>query len=101
MRAVSLHRPWLSLIAFVVLPAPAFAQSEPRCVILCAPEFKIEPTWTIENLFSAPRIEVNGEVELESRETIFEMIFALDVPTSIPRSSRHFATTTTSSSRPN
>jgi hypothetical protein len=79
------RRVWLPLIALVFLPAPGFAQSEPRCVFLCAPEFKIEPTWTIENLRGAPRIEVNGEIGRESRETIFELIFALDVPTSIPR----------------
>ena len=76
---------WLLPCALVLLPAPVLAQSEPRCVFLCAPEFKVEPTWTVENLRGAPRIEVNGEIEREARETIFEMIFALDVPTSIPR----------------
>src|SRR6185369_6134631 len=49
------------------------------------PAFKIEPTWTVENLRGAPRIDVNGAIERESRENIFEMIFALDVPSSIPR----------------
>ena len=76
---------WLLPIALVLLPATALAQSEPRCVVLCAPELKIEPTWTVENLRGAPRIEVDGEIERESRETIFEVIFAVDVPTSIPR----------------
>ncbi len=85
MRLSSLHGIWLSLITLLVLPAPALAQNEPRCVILCAPEFKVEPTWTVENLWGAPRIDVNGVIERESRETIFEMIFAVDVPTSIPR----------------
>ncbi len=84
MRGVLPHAIWLLPIALLLLPVPAIAQSEPRCVFLCAPEFKIEPTWTIENLRGAPRIEVNGEIARESRETIFEMIFALDVPTSIP-----------------
>jgi hypothetical protein len=84
MRMSSPLRVWLALIA-LLLPATALAQSEPRCVFLCAPAFKIEPTWTVENLHGAPRIEVNGDIERESRETIFEMIFAVDVPTSIPR----------------
>jgi hypothetical protein len=75
---------WLLALALAV-PAPALAQSEPPCVFLCPPEFKIEPTWTIENLFGAPRIETGGIIERESRETVFEMIFAVDVPTSIPR----------------
>jgi hypothetical protein len=76
---------WLSLIALLVMPAPALAQNEPRCVLLCAPAFKIEPTWTIENLWSAPRIDANGAIERVSRDSVFEMIFAVDVPTSIRR----------------
>jgi hypothetical protein len=64
---------------------PAAAQDEPRCIALCAPELKIEPTWTIENLWSRPRIEVDGIAERARRETVFELIFALDVPTTIPR----------------
>jgi hypothetical protein len=67
------------------IPATASPQDEPRCVVLCAPELKIEPTWTIENLASRPRIETNGQVERAARETVFELIFALDVPTTIPR----------------
>lgn len=85
MRIVLPHAIWLLPIALLLLPVPATAQSEPRCMFLCAPEFKVEPTWTVENLSGAPRIEVDGQIERESRETIFEMIFALDVPTSIPR----------------
>ena len=76
---------WLALCALVVLPSVAWAQSEPQCAFLCAPAFKVEPTWTVENLFAPPRIESGGPVERVSRETIFEVIFALDVPTSIPR----------------
>jgi hypothetical protein len=85
MRPSSQHVVWLSLAALLVLPASALAQSEPRCVVLCAPEFKIEPTWSVENLFAPPRIETSGVIERASRETVFEVIFAVDVPTSIPR----------------
>jgi hypothetical protein len=46
---------------------------------------KIEPTWTIENLASRHRIQSNGQIERAERETVFELIFALDVPTTIPR----------------
>ena len=84
MRSPGHCRAWLAPLVLVMLSSPAFAQSEPRCVFLCAPAFKVEPTWTVENLRGAPRIEVEGEIERESRETIFEMIFAVDVPTSIP-----------------
>jgi hypothetical protein len=69
----------------LAIPSPSFAQRTPRCVILCAPELKVEPTWTIEHLASRHRIEKDGQVERVSRETVFELIFALDVPTTIPR----------------
>jgi hypothetical protein len=85
MRLVVPHAIWLLPIAILLLPVPALAQTGPRCWFLCAPEFKIEPTWTIENLRGAPRIDVNGAIGRESRQSIFELIFALDVPTSIPR----------------
>lgn len=69
----------------VSIPAPSFAQDESRCVFLCAPELKIEPTWTIEHLASRHSVESDGQVERASREHVFELIFALDVPTTIPR----------------
>ncbi len=77
----------VSLLAAACLfsPAIAAAQSEPRCVIVCAPELKVEPTWTIENLGGARRVEVDGEVESVGVESAFELVFALDVPTTIPR----------------
>ena len=55
------------------------------------PELKFEPTITIENVFRPPVIETldeNGRVvesARASREKVFEMIFALEVPTEIPR----------------
>jgi hypothetical protein len=85
MRLVLPHANWLLPIALLLLPVPVLAQTEPRCLFLCAPAFKIEPTWTVENLRAAPRIETNGAIRRESRERIFEMIFALDVPTSVRR----------------
>jgi hypothetical protein len=63
----------------------SFAQNEPRCRLFCAPELKVEPTWTIEHLASRHRIESDGQIERAARETVFELIFALDVPTTIPR----------------
>lgn len=76
-----------TLTALAVAAAPAAAQDEPDrpCFILCAPELKIEPTFTIEHLAQRPRLEVEGAVERVSRERTFELIFALDVPTEIPR----------------
>jgi hypothetical protein len=76
---------WLSLVGLLLLPAHTLAQREPRCVLFCAPQLKIEPTWSIENLFSPPRIETGGQVERAPRERVFEVIFAVDIPTTIPR----------------
>ena len=76
---------WLWLVALLVVPVQAHAQSEPRCILFCAPELKVEPTWTIENLAARPRIESGGLVERAPRERVFELIFALDIPTTIPR----------------
>jgi hypothetical protein len=73
----------------IFAPLPVAAQST-SCRILCTPELKVEPTITIENLFRAPTIETleDGRVvesTRASRETVFELIFALDIPTQIPR----------------
>ncbi|MDO8678035.1 MAG: hypothetical protein Q7R30_05665 [Acidobacteriota bacterium] len=74
---------WIA--GLLLLPAPASAQDEPRCAFLCAPELKIEPTWTIENLGARPKVEIDGQEERAARESVFELIFALNVPTTIPR----------------
>lgn len=74
---------WIA--GLLLLPALASAQSEPRCAFLCAPELKIEPTWTIENLGARPKVEIDGQEERAARESVFELIVALDVPTTIPR----------------
>jgi hypothetical protein len=66
-------------------PAAAQAQDDRRCTILCAPELKIEPTITIEHLAQRPRVAAEGAIERVPRETTFELIFAVDVPTEIPR----------------
>ena len=74
-----------AVLGLLLLPAAAAAQNEPRCAFLCAPELKIEPTWTVENLGARPSVDVDGQVERAARDTVFELIFALDVPTTIPR----------------
>jgi hypothetical protein len=82
----------LAAAALVVLlpSSPALAQSAPRCRILCTPSLKVEPTLTVEDLVQRPTIEtledgrVVGRARVD-RESVFELIFALDVPTEIPR----------------
>jgi len=74
----------LFLAACLGAPAPTAAQ-EGGCRILCAPDLKIEPTVTFENLGTRARVEVGGVTERTERETIFELIFAVGIPTQIPR----------------
>ena len=75
----------LVAVALSLLPAPAAAQGGDSCVFVCAPELKIEPTITLENIGRRARVEVDGAIERLERERVFELIFALDVPTEIPR----------------
>jgi hypothetical protein len=50
--------------------------------VLCAPEFKVEPTITFTNLFGSPRIvDDQGTTAREPRETEFEVILSLGLPT--------------------
>jgi hypothetical protein len=68
----------------VVLAAPAWAQEPAPCRVLCSPEFKIEPTITFTNLFDSPRITGDdGTVTREPRETEFELILSLGLPTRV------------------
>lgn len=84
----------LLLGALLLAPSPLTAQEgseqEEDCTVLCAPELKFEPTVTVENLFAPPRVVeledgAPGDTVRLERETAFEMIFALDVPTELPR----------------
>ena len=70
-----------ALIGFAVVllvPALAVAQDGGSCAVLCTPELKIEPTISFENLGKRARVEVAGVVEQTQRETVFELLFAVD-----------------------
>jgi hypothetical protein len=77
----------LALLAFVfaLVEAPqSFAQAPPACRLLCAPEFKAEPTVTFSNVFGSPRIvDEQGTTMREARETAFEVILSLGLPTRV------------------
>jgi hypothetical protein len=81
------------LAAFVLVTAvstaiPAWAQApnSPSCNFLCQPTLLFEPTITVENVAGAARVaEGNDAPQREPRDTVFESIVALDVPTSLPR----------------
>ena len=80
--------------ALVPMTARAQDQNE-KCFVLCAPDLKIEPTFTWENLAKAPRIAETDDqgdtvVQKAARERSFETVIAVGVPTTIPRSSFTF-----------
>lgn len=72
-------------VGILLLGAPAaLAQAPPPCRVLCPPEFKIEPTITFTNVFGSPRIaHDDGTVTRERRETEFEVILSLGLPTRV------------------
>lgn len=77
------------LAAGLLVPSP-LASQEADCTVLCTPELKFEPTVTVENLFDPPRVvELQDGAPADTvqldQETVFEIIFALSVPTEIPR----------------
>jgi len=66
------------------------AGKDGRCRFLCAPELKIEPTFSFEPLFQRPLVETldGGEVvsrTRQERESGFELVLALGIPTTVPR----------------
>lgn len=69
----------------LIVPVMGRAQEDERCAVLCVPKLKIEPTVTFENLGDRASAEADGIVERTRRETVFELIFAVDVPTVVPR----------------
>jgi hypothetical protein len=74
-----------ALVALVLGVPPTWAQEEAPCRVLCAPEFKVEPTITFSHLFGSPRIASDdGTVTRELRETDFEVILSLGLPTRVP-----------------
>jgi hypothetical protein len=69
----------------LVVAEAAAQQAQPKCRVLCAPEFKVEPTITITNLFGSPRVDSeDGFPSREGRTTEFELILSMDLPTRVP-----------------
>jgi hypothetical protein len=72
----------LAALALALLAAHPAGAQEPECRVLCVPEFKVEPTWTIAPLFGPPRVvEEDGTTVRERRESELEIILSLGLPT--------------------
>lgn len=74
---------WIVLLCVLAVPGSAQGQQEQEdCRFLCAPGFKVEPTFTITNLFGSPRVvDEAGVSERERRSVDFEAILSVDLPT--------------------
>jgi hypothetical protein len=73
-------------VAVWLIAVPAAAQARADCRFLCTPQLLIEPTFTVENLAKRARVATAaGEEQRQARETVFEIIFAVDIPTRLPR----------------
>ena len=86
---------FVALLWCALAPTTALGQGQ-KCFFLCAPNIKIEPTFTWENL-SGPRIaetddQGNTVVRKTARERVFETVIAIGVPTTVPRISFNFET---------
>lgn len=74
----------IAYLIIVLNAAPGWTQQPTPCRVLCAPEFHVEPTITFSNLFGSPRIASDdGTVMRERRETEFEVILSLGLPTRV------------------
>lgn len=70
------------LVVCLLSALEAAGQTTPACRVLCTPEFKVEPTVTFTNLFGSPRtVDEQGTTTREPRETEFEVILSLGLPT--------------------
>jgi hypothetical protein len=67
-----------------ITPSIALAQGD-SCRALCDVEWKVEPTFTIENLANRHRVVTpDGVTERVNRERVFEVVFAVDMATKAP-----------------
>ena len=65
-------------------PARPIAQESPKCRMLCAPEFSIEPTLSVSNLFRSPRVvRADGVSARDPRTTDFELVLSFGIPTAL------------------
>lgn len=80
------NAPWMTVSLCIATTASAGAQTQETCRLLCTPQLLVEPTVTIENLIHGARvITADGDQEQAERETVFEIILAVDIPTRLPR----------------
>jgi hypothetical protein len=84
-----IRRPALVMLfvaSLAVVPAVAHSQEASSCHAVCEIGWKVEPTFTIENLANRHRVEApDGSTTRVNREHVFETVLALDLKTKLPR----------------
>lgn len=67
--------------------APAYAQEDDPCWLLCTPEVELEPTVAVEPIFRSANVRNlrSGAVTSADPTATFEVVVAVGVPTTIPR----------------
>ena len=73
----------LLLTVAVVAGMTNSVTAQERCQVLCSPEFRVEPTLTVTNLFGSPRLAGDKGTTREGRQSEFELILSLGLPTRI------------------
>jgi hypothetical protein len=74
------------VLGAVSIPVPAAAQATQPCRVICDLAWKVEPTFTIENLANRHRIvTADGVTQRAPRERVFETVLALDMSTPVSR----------------
>jgi hypothetical protein len=81
-------RRFVTVLCALIAAAPsiALAQDSAACRAICDVEWKVEPTFTIENLGNRHRVVTSeGVTERVNRERVFETVLAVDMATKVPR----------------
>lgn len=75
------------LLAVGAYVAPAQAQEDPSCTLLCTPEVEFEPTVAVEPIFGGADVRDLRTRTVTSAEptATFEIVGAVGIPTTIPR----------------
>jgi hypothetical protein len=74
------------LMAMCLMVIPRSAQAQTGCRVLCAPQLLVEPTFTIDNLTNGTHVVTEGgDAMRKGRESVFELVFAVDIPTALSR----------------
>jgi hypothetical protein len=75
----------IMMVAGLVWAEWSYAQGPSPCRVICDLEWKVEPTFTIDNLANRHRIVTpSGVIERVDRERVFETVLALNMSTRVP-----------------